>query len=244
MVATKILAGVRYAPGEGKETEEPAKGQTLAKLFKARTDEIKSQTAYDELGVPRLRPAAHAAVADRLKPVRAVDPILADRLETLAAKRIEFLSSLIPRRPDIMHTTFGPDLWQPSDMAMRSWARSASAVEDPDAVLERAVHGAVSPEDAAALQAVYPEKLADFTQQVAAKLPMLRKTLPYARRISLSILTGQPVDPAMDPAIMRVFQAQFQYEPEPPKPEAQFGSVKARELEPATASQRREEGTA
>ncbi|MGE5802941.1 MAG: hypothetical protein ACM358_11865 [Gemmatimonadota bacterium] len=239
IVATKILAGLKYAPGE---TVEHEGGTTLAKLFKARTDEIKSQTAFDEAGIPRMRPEARAAVAERLKPVRAVDPILADRLESQAARRLEYLSSLIPRRPDIMAHRFGPDLWQPSDMIMRSFARSAAAVEDPDSVLERATHGAVSPEDAQAMRAVWPEKLQDFISQVGMQLPALQKALPYKRRISLSILTGQPVDPAMDPTVMRVFQSQFQYEPEPPVAQPQFGSVKAREMEPATASQRREQG--
>lgn len=241
IVASKILASVRYGPGETKEHEGPS---TLAKAYKARTDEIKSQTAYDAAGVPRMRPEARAAVADRLKPVRAVDPILADRMETLAARRIEYLSSIIPRRPDIFAMTFGPDRWQPSDMEMRAFARSIAAVEDPDGVLERAAHGAVSPEDADAMRAVWPEKLADFVNQIGMQLPTLQKTLPYKRRISLSILTGLPVDPAMDPAVMRVFQSQFQYEPEPPTPQPQFGSVKAREIEPATASQRREGVTA
>lgn len=242
VIATKVLGALRYAPERGGQ-EPSGKSTTLASAYKARTDEIKSQTAYDATGIPRMRPEARAAIGERLKPVRAVDPILADRIETIAARRLEYLSGLIPRRPDIAGVQIGPDHWQPSDMAMRTWARSAAAVEDPDGVLERAAHGAVTPEDADALRNVYPEKLADFTQQVAAGLPTLRETLPYARRLSLSILTGQPVDPSMDPAIMRVFQAQFQYEPEQPRAQPQFGSVKNR-TEVGTASQRREEGTA
>lgn len=247
-LATKVLASVRYAPGDdkGADDQAPTHGESrLAKLYKARTDEVKSQTAYDEMGVPRMRPAARAAVAERLKPVRAVDPVLADRMETAAARRLEYLSSLIPRRPDMMATQFGPDRWQPSSMEMRSWARSAAAVEDPDAVLERAAHGMVSIEDADALRAVWPEKLDDFIRQVGAKLPTLQKSLPYSRRISLSLLTGLPVDPSMEPAILRVLQAQYQYEPPAggPRAEAQFGSVRLKE-NVATPSQRREEGTA
>jgi hypothetical protein len=245
VIATKVLSGVRFAPGsDAEERRSSGKATTLASAYRARTDEIKSQTAYDAAGVPRMRTDARAEVAERLKPVRAVDPILADRMETIAARRIEYLSSILPRRPDIAGAPIGPDNWQPSDMEMRAFARSVAAVEDPYAVLERAAHGAVTPEDVDALRAVYPELLADFTASVAAELPTLRKTLSPAKKLSLSILTGVPVDPAMDPAILRTLQAQYQYEePKPDRATAQFGSVKNR-TDLATPSQRREEGVA
>jgi hypothetical protein len=250
MAATKILSTVRYAPDAAPASSSAAPAKTNAKpptldaAYKARTAEIKSQTAYDTTGVPRLRPEARAAMAERLKPIRATNPILADRMETLATRRIEYLSSLIPRRPEIAGVQVGPDHWQPSDMEMRGFARSAAAVEDPLAVLERATHGSVTPEDAGALRAVYPEMLADFTTRVAGELPALRHSLPIARQTALSILTGTPVNPAMDPAIMSVLQAQFQYEPGPaPTAQPQFGSVRNR-AEIGTASQRREEGNA
>lgn len=244
IAATKILGELRYAPAAGDEQPPPPKGKaTLAALYKRRTDEIKSQTAYDETGMPRLRPEARAAMGARLAPIRATYPILADRIETLAARRIEYLSSLIPRRPDLAGIQMGPDRWQPSDMAMRGFARSAAAAEDPHAVLERAASGSIAPEDVATLRATAPEELADFTRKIAAELPLLQRTLPPARRLALSLLTGLPVDPAMDPAILSVLQAQYTYELERPQAQPQFGSVKNR-TEVGTASQRREEGSA
>jgi hypothetical protein len=127
-------------------------------------------------------------------------------------------------------------------MEMRGFARSAAAAEDPHAVLERAASGSVTPEDAATLRAIAPEELADFVHRVAAELPTLQRTLSPARRLALSILTGLPVDPAMDPAILSVLQAQYTYEPERPQAQPQFGSVKNR-TEVGTPSQRREEGS-
>jgi len=242
--ATKVLSSVRFAPAADHDRAAPT-GNSLPALYRARTDEIKSQTAYDIAGIPRLRPEARAVMAARLKPIQAVDPILADQMETAATRRIEYLSSLIPRRPSIGGMPIGPDHWQPSDMEMRSFARSVAAVEDPHAVFERALHGAVTTEDIDAMRAVHPEILADWINSVSGQLPTLQHALPFARLISLSMMTGKPLHPAMDPAIMGVLQAQFQYEPEPAGPTAnpQFGSVKNRD-EIGTASQRREEGTA
>ncbi len=240
--ATKVLAGLSYATrGERKGESEPT---DLPGLYKRRTDEVKALTAFDETGVPRMLPEARTKVAERLKAVGADSPILADRLETIAARRIEYLSSIIPRRPDIAGAPVGPDRWQPSDLEMRSWARSAAAVDDPHGVLERAASGSVTPEDIAALRNVYPELLAEFAREVASGLPELRAGLPQPRKLALSLITGVAVDPAMDPAILNVLQAQYQYEPATggPRAQPQFGSVKNR-AEVGTASQRREEGT-
>lgn len=240
--ATKVLAALSYATrADRKDKDEPT---DLPGLYKRRTDEVKALTAFDETGVPRMLPEARAKVAERLKPVGADSPILADRLETIAARRIEYLSSIIPRRPDIAGAPIGPDRWQPSDLDMRSWARSAAAVDDPHGVLERAASGSVTPEDISALRSVYPELLAEFAREVASGLPELRAGLPQPRKLALSLITGVAVDPAMDPAILNVLQAQYQYEPATggPRAQPQFGSVKNR-AEVGTASQRREEGT-
>lgn len=249
IAATKLLSSISYAPSppaSERRTDSPAPARSgLAAAFKARTDEIKSQTAYDAAGVPRLRPEARAAMAARFDGIRPTDPILADRLETIAARRIEYLSSLIPRRPDLFAIQVGPDRWQPSEATMRSFARSAAAVEYPHDVLDDAAHGAITVEGVDALRAVYPEMLADFTNQVAERLPTLQHTLSPDRQTALSILTGLPVNPAMEPAVLAVFQAQYQYEPEPARAQPQFGSVKDRtKTEMATPAQRREEGTA
>ena len=126
---------------------------------------------------------------------------------------------------------------------MGSFARAAAAVEDPHGVFDRIAHGVITPEDVDALRAVYPELLADMTAQIASQLPTLQHTLPHSRKIALSMLTGLPVDPAMDPAILSVLQAQYQYEPERPRPEPQFGSVK-NTVDMATPSQQREQGSA
>lgn len=241
-VATRVLSKVSYSQDE----TTPTSRRDLASLYKARTDEIKQQTMYDQTGQPVLRPEARQVIAKRLEPIAISDPIAADRLETIAARRIEYLSSIIPRKPDIMGLQLsGPDKWQPSDMEMRSFARSVAAIEDPVGVFERASSGSVTSEDAKALQAVYPEMLRDWTTQVMTAASQAKKPVPYKNRVALSILTGQPLDPSLAPHILSALQQSFAAEPgteegtQAPTPQPQFGSVKADSVSAATPSQER-----
>jgi hypothetical protein len=245
ILATKVLQAVRYAEDDepkAKKTKEPKSAPRLADVYRTRTDEIKRQVAYQD-GAPKMRIEARESVARSLAPVATSDPILADKLESLAARRIEYLAGKIPRRPDIAAFSTGKDMWQPSDFEMRAFARTVAAVEDPHAVFERVADGSVTPEDAEAMKTVYPEMYADFVQQVLTRIGDLRETLPFSRRLALSIFTDVPVDPSMDPRVLGVLQASFTSEPgteggtQAPMPAPAFGSVKNQE---ATASQRRE----
>ncbi len=250
VLATRVLSQVRYAPPKQDRSEpEAAPGHPqLAEAYRARASEIRSQVAHDpQTGQLAMRPEARAAIAVRLRPIAAAAPKIADQLETNAVRRLEFLASKLPIRPDLPIPPGGKDIWQPSSLAMRTFARFAAAVEDPGAVEERLAHGTVTPEDAEAYQTVYPERFAHMQQTIIERLPELRSTLPYKRRLALSIFTGAPVDPAMTPAILNVLQQSFENdntaaanESPPgmsaPKAMPQFGSVKA---EPPTPSQER-----
>lgn len=244
--ASSTLVRVSFAAGKPAPKQGPgaAVAKDVVAHYQARSAEIRSQTMYDAAGNAVLRPEVRQAIGDRLAAIRAVKPLLADRMETVAARRIEYLSSILPRKPDMGGVQIGPDRWMPSDLEIRSWARSVAAVEDPHAVLERAAHGHVVIEEARAMQAVYPEVVRDYVQRLTAHLADLPKALPYRRRLALSILSGVPVDPAMQPAVLRELQAMYVREPgteggtQAPRPEPQFGSV--RRGDPGTPSQRRQ----
>ena len=242
VVASKVLNSARFAAGATEGTKAP-----LAEAFKARAAELKSQTMYDSMGNVVMRPQARTDMSKKLDPIRTHAPVLADQLETIQARKTEFLSSKLPRKPDAFAIQVGPDHWQPSDMEMRQWARYVNAVENPGAVEERVAAGTATPEDAEAYHAVYPERAADFRQQVMTQLPGLKKPLPYAKRVSLSIFLGVPVDPAMNPNIRDVLQSNFADEKgseggtQSPTPQPQFGSIR-KSIEPATPSQQRGQG--
>lgn len=245
-VATRVLSSVRFAPPrDEREQPAPAHGSELARHFAAREHEVRSQVIAGPDGKAQMRPEARQALGERLAPIAVTNPILADQLETLIARRIAFLADKLPRRPDILGVQVGPDKWQPGDMAMRKWARYVAAVEDPGGIEERLAAGAVSPEDAEVMREVYPERLREITQQIVAQLPQLRGQLPYERKLALSIMTGVPVVAAMDPRIMGVLQGNYAEqapaEDGPPGPVAtpQFGSVSSDSAPDPTPAQRR-----
>lgn len=247
VLASKVLTSVKFGEGKTPKSDETKPGKPaprIAAAYKARTTEIKQLTQYGLDGKAQMRPEARQRMATTFDAVRQVDPVAADQMETLAARRITALADRIPRKPDVMGTNVGgPDKWQPSEMQMRGYARFVAAVEDPIGVVERLATGQITPEDKDAMKTVYPELYANVQQQIMAQLPTLQKSLPYQRRIALSIFSGLPVDPAMTPRILNVLQASFKDEPgteggtQAPTPQPAFGSVKNQE---ATPSQQRE----
>jgi hypothetical protein len=242
VLASKVFAAYRYGDGDDDKDEPAPTKARLASTFRKRVDEVKRNTSYVD-GKPKARPEYRQQVSARLAPLGISDPVMADRLESLAARKMEYLSSKVPRRPEMASVRTGPDRWQPSDLEMRSFARTMAAVEDPQGVLDRLAHGTVTPEDAQAMREVYPEMMADVTRQILERLPELQKSLPYKRRLALSVFTGAPVDPAMDPRILAVLQASFTDEPgteggtQAPKPMPAFGSVKNQDATPSQIRQ-------
>lgn len=246
VLASKVFSSVAFSePSDADVAIAPKKKGTtsLAAGYKARTDEIKQLTQYDATGRAVMRPAARAAMAKRLDPIRAIDPKLADQIETIRARGIEFIANHLPRRPDLGGIPIGPDRWQPNDLEMRRTARIIAAVEDPHGIVERLVDGSITPEDAQVMREVYPEMYLDIQQRILAELPTLRATLPYQKRLAFSIFSGLPVDAAMHPDILEVLQGQYAIEPgtdggaHAPVAQAQFGSVSS--TEKATPAQER-----
>lgn len=262
VLATKTLAAVRYAEDDEPRSRRPEgapKEPKLHELYEQRTNEVKRQVHLAADGTYQMRPAARQKMAAAFDGIRTADPILADRLEEQGARKIEYLATILPRLPDYGTIAVGPERRRVSELQMRAWARSAAALEDPLAVFDRAGSATesgkpvvgVTVEDAAAIRAVYPGLLAEFTTAVAQQLPTLRKTLPFTRRLGLSILTGVPVDPAMTPGILRQLQSMHEAEPgteggtQPAVAQAQFGSVSRKpETDSATPAQRRQQGAA
>jgi hypothetical protein len=158
-----------------------------------------------------MRQGARAEVAALLRAVAAVDPIAADRLETTVARKVEHISSLIPRQPDFGGIAMPS--WQPNDMQIRSWARTIAAAEDPDGVEDRAASGAITPEDVGAYWAVYPERAEDFKQSILSELSTSKEPVPYERKLALSMLIGKPVDPTLHPRVIAALQRSFPAEP-------------------------------
>jgi hypothetical protein len=97
------------------------------------------------------------------------------------------------------------------------------------------------------MRALYPEMMQHFINTVSTELPTLQKTLPYERRLSLSLFSGIPVDPALDPRVFSFLQGQFAAEPgtaggtQAPQAQPQFGSLK-KSIDAPTPAQTRAQG--
>lgn len=244
-LATRVLTKVQFAPEERRPAPVPrAQAAKLAHVYQAREREIMGQVTMAPDGSLVLRPDARERIADQLAGVRALSPILADRMETAAVARIEYLAKHLPRRPDMGAMQLGPVPWQPSEREMRTFARRVAAVEDPAGVEERAAGGIVTPEEADAYRTLYPERLAELTMRVAEQAPMMKRPLQWSRRLALTVLTGVPMDPALTPGVLRQMQGVYVEEPgseggtQAPPAQPQFGSVSREQGSP---SQQREE---
>lgn len=233
-IATRVLAATTFAPELPQKVKKP---KTLGGLYKAREQEILSQVTMGPNGIT-MRPEARQALADSLRGVRAVSPVLADKMETAKNREVSFLAKKLPKKPDFLQHVAGPYDYVPSKTAMRTFARYVAAISDPNGVIERLADGTLSPEDAEAYREVYPEQYAAIQRSIIEEIAKLRKQLSYPKRLSLSIFSGVAVDPALDPRIFKHLQAQFTNEPgseggtQAPTPQPQFGSVKNPEATP------------
>lgn len=230
-LASKVLANTRFFGGG---SPEPARGkQDLHDLFRVRSEEIAQMVEPGPNG-PQVKRVVRDMIATLLSPLMQVAPHVADGLETRAVKRILFLDSKRPRATQIGMTTIPP-----SEMAIRAFARYVAAANDPSAVEERVAHGIATPEDRETMKALYPDRMADYVRRVVERLPELRATLPYQKRLALSQYTGAAIDASMDPRIVGQLQAGHRKEKgteggtKAPVPMPAFGSVKKPDPTPA-----------
>lgn len=238
ILSTRVLSEARFMRpttdvGPKRGEDRKAKPRTLETAFDDRAKEISASVMPTPQG-PKIRPGARKEIAARLSPLSVVAPHLADKLETHAVRRLEFLAAKMPKTERLGMTTI-----RPSEMAMRAWARYIAAADDPGAIEERLASGQVMPEDGEVMRELYPDRMAEIMRQIMERLPTLRGTLPYHRRLALSIFTGVPVDAAMDPGILAILQGNFATEEgteggmQAPAPAPAFGSVKKPSPTPA-----------
>lgn len=239
--ATKILSSVRF--GTGPE----AKSTHLPDLYQARSLELRQQTEYGPDGTLQMRPDARLAMSQKLAPIATVNPILADRIETAAARKTVYMSSKLPKRPEVGGMQIGPDKYKPSDLEIRSFARTVRACEDPHGVELRLAQGNLTPEDAEAYRVCYPERYAQLQQAIATAAPQLSKTLPTHKKVALFVFTGVPTMPALTPNVLAVLQGNFASEPgskggtSAPKPMPAFGAMGSiKSVDKPTPAQARE----
>lgn len=243
----KTLGAVTFATPE-QVAQNPGRptGKTSnpkVREFRKRAEELNSVVNWGPDGKAKASIPAMQQVTDRLAGVMQLSPKLADEMAMAAARRLEFLANKLPKKPGEPDMPVGPDTWVPSDMQLSEFARYVDAVENPTAVIDRMASSTMTPEDAEALKAVYPGLYDQVRGQIMDKLPELRETLPYEKRLMLSIFFEVPVDPAMSPGVLSQLQGNYANEPDTeggtqPAP-AKFTSLRGNFAPQPTPSQAR-----
>lgn len=179
----------RLFPGDG-----DVKSKDPEVLYRARMDEL----------VRAQQPGAiEDAVADR---VRSGDPDLQDAIVAQTRRAAEFLYSKAPKEGLMQSMVPTDGKWHPSRSRLQEWSRYVAAVHDPAGVLEDLANGHVTMEAAEALRVVYPKLYAEAQRTLLEHAPQMQKTLPYSRRVSLSIMFRVPVDLTMTPQHLQFLQ--------------------------------------
>ena len=126
-------------------------------------------------------------------------PNVAPHIYTTAANAIQFLNSKLPSHGNELVQDQAPG---PSQAQKRAWLDLHSAVNDPVSILDHVSKGTLTSHHVEALQSVYPDLHQEMVQKAAEQLGQLKNNdgmLPYAKRVSLSKLMGQPLDSTLTP---------------------------------------------
>lgn len=185
-------------PGSG-----DTKSNDPATLYRARMDELVRAQAPG---------AVEAAIADRF---RTSDPSLQDAVTVQARRAIQFLYEKAPKESLLQSMIPGDGKWHPSKARLSQWSRYVAAVNDPAGVLEDLSNGHVTMEGAEALRVVYPALYAEAQRTLLEHAPQMQRTLPYHRRVSISIMFRVPVDGTMTPRHMQFLQPAAEQQPQP-----------------------------
>jgi uncharacterized protein (DUF4415 family) len=185
MAGPSALLASKLFPGDG-----DTKSKDPRVLFDARSNEISRA----------MQPGAvEHAIGDRMQTPNAE---MQDAIIAQTRKGIAFLDSKRPKQTMLPGMLPGDGTWKPSMAAINEFAKYVHAVNDPASVIEDLAKGHLSLEGAETLRTVYPNLFAEAQKTLLSHAATFQKTLPYARRVALSIMYQVPVDGTMTPSHM------------------------------------------
>ncbi len=206
---TRILEGTAKAAKAGARAAGPAallatklfpggaepKSNDPYALYDARTDEISRA----------LQPGAISrAVDDR---ILTADAELQQAITGQVERGLKFLESKRPKQTALPGMLPGDGEWKPSRASLEVWGRYVIAVNDPVSVLEDLARGQATIEGAETLRTVYPRLFQEAQRLLLEAAPKMQKTLPYARRMAISIMYQVPIDSTMTPQHLQFLTA-------------------------------------
>ncbi len=166
------------------------------------------------------------------------DPALHDAIVAQVQRGIAFLDAKRPKETTLPGMLPGDGVWHPSLAAINEFGKYVHAVNDPISVIDDLGRGVFSAEGAETLRVVYPELFAYAQRALMKAAPEMAKTLPYPRRIALSIMYQLPVDATMQAGHARYLAAPTPAAGPPAAPSGPSGPLKLGKLTMSPLDQR------
>lgn len=212
-------AGTKLAVRLGAPAAFNAATAALRFFEPADVDYRGAKTAYmkrlAELNTVAAQPGrAHERFEQQLG-IRNISPQVSGAIAEKHVQAAQFLHSKAPKPPATLR--YGQH-WEPSATDLHTWNRYVTATTDPWSVLS--VPSRATKEHRETLEALYPELLHEYTMGVLANEKKLSK-LSYDQTFGLSVLTGVPLDPTLQPENKDVFLSIFKNDTGAGQPAAQ-----------------------
>lgn len=162
--------------------------------------------------------AFQAAVAKALGAWPAAAPGAATEAAMAMTRAVRHLAPLAPRqqRGPLAAIPALRQPWIANSLQAETFRAALAAATDPASVLDDLAAGRVSAAGLEAVQAIYPELLADFRARVVDELTLRQDRLSYNQQVQLSLLLGEPLHESLEPATLAALQAI--HEPAQPQP--------------------------
>lgn len=152
--------------------------------------------------------------ADTYTDLADVSELAAQAAAKAAARAVDYLKGTAPKDP-LPGRLPGMSPWQPSAQESMDYIRRESAVLNPDGALDRIMTSPSNRLEIEALEAVYPERLALFRNELMESAEELKKNLPFSHLKSLATDLGLPLTVANIPGYGTKTPAPPMVEPQP-----------------------------
>lgn len=169
---------------------------------KALGGEAKTERKTFEDSVARVREFANnpsamsARLAKIVEPIAQAAPQVATKMVLRATEMTSYLAAQAPAGMLPNPNSLQPHLQPPSysESEMRSWARSAAAMNDPLSVLQNVKKGTASIEEVEVMKKFYPKIYDNVRAQCMQRVAEMPREMPREMRLQMSVLFDAPTD--------------------------------------------------
>ena len=183
-VATDAVDGaIRNALGD------EATGLTHAQQFARLSQKIVAQASSPE--------AMMQHHSDVIGTLGSAHPELGQALAAQMATTVQHLSDILPKPKTTASPFQSARDYQPSHAELHEFKKRLAVMNDPIHVMDELKDGTLTAGQIATAQIVHPAILGRIQSEIGDEANAGTTALPYDKRVQLSLLAGQPMDPAL-----------------------------------------------